>query len=151
LLTLSARKEKKQLWLSRGFKRISRRKNFLLNYWDCRLKQGNPADLKLFFSAQAQYQRILKKAQDAAAQAKSTAYPSAVSMVKSAASAAAGWAKSGFKGADEQTIETRKKICASCEFWDSAALKGTGRCTKCGCSTWAKIRMSSSSCPEKKW
>jgi hypothetical protein len=30
-------------------------------------------------------------------------------------------------------------------------MRGTGRCSKCGCSTWAKLRMASEKCPIDKW
>lgn len=61
------------------------------------------------------------------------------------------WAKSGFKIADNELIEYRKEICKSCDQWDASALNNTGRCKKCGCSTWAKLRMSTERCPIGKW
>ena len=61
------------------------------------------------------------------------------------------WAKSGFKIADNELIEYRKEICKSCDQWDASALNNTGRCKKCGCSTCAKLRMSTERCPIGKW
>ena len=61
------------------------------------------------------------------------------------------WAKSGFRMADNELIEYRKEICRSCDQWNSAALNNTGRCKKCGCSTWAKLRMATERCPIGKW
>lgn len=49
--------------------------------------------------------------------------------------------------AEEDVILQRKSICESCEFW----LKDKQRCTKCGCYTALKIKLSSESCPIKKW
>lgn len=61
------------------------------------------------------------------------------------------WAASGLKSVTDEVFNERKSICAGCEFWDSKALSGTGRCRICGCSTWAKLRMSTESCPLNKW
>jgi hypothetical protein len=48
-------------------------------------------------------------------------------------------------------LKCRMQLCKACEWWDAAALKGTGRCKKCGCSTWAKLRMATERCPIGKW
>ena len=72
-------------------------------------------------------------------------------MVASATKSMAAWAKSGFKTVTEDQFNIRLSACKSCEFWDSEALKGTGRCRKCGCSTWAKLRLSHEKCPVDKW
>lgn len=77
--------------------------------------------------------------------------PSLADMVKSAASSAATWASRGFQHADEATLNTRIKTCQDCEFWNSKGFHGTGRCMKCGCSTWAKLRMATEKCPIGKW
>ena len=61
------------------------------------------------------------------------------------------WAKSGFELVDSKILEERKKKCNSCDFWDSNAFRGTGKCKKCGCSTWAKLRMATERCPIGKW
>jgi hypothetical protein len=61
------------------------------------------------------------------------------------------WAKSRFKITNNKILNTRKEICKSCKFWDSIALNGSGRCKKCGCSTWAKMRMATEKCPIGKW
>jgi hypothetical protein len=61
------------------------------------------------------------------------------------------WAVSGFTATDPDTLATREATCKSCELWDSAAINGTGRCRKCGCSTQAKLRMASEKCPIGKW
>lgn len=63
----------------------------------------------------------------------------------SAVQAAVGWAKSGLPLTPPEELERRKAICAGCEFWDAEAFGGTGRCVKCGCSTWAKLQMASES------
>lgn len=61
------------------------------------------------------------------------------------------WTMGGFNLSSPEEMSRRKDICVSCEFWDSSALNGSGRCLKCGCSTWAKIRMGTESCPIGKW
>lgn len=77
--------------------------------------------------------------------------PTISSMVKTATKSTVVWASNGFKIADEKVFEDRLSHCKSCEFWDSEALNGTGRCRKCGCSTWAKLRMATEKCPIGKW
>jgi hypothetical protein len=64
---------------------------------------------------------------------------------------ATNWAKSGFQTADSETFNARLETCKGCEFWDAAGMAGTGRCQKCGCSTQAKLRMSTEKCPIGKW
>jgi hypothetical protein len=61
------------------------------------------------------------------------------------------WAKSGFKLTEQADVETRLEFCRACEFWDPEAFNKTGRCLKCGCSTWAKIRLATEKCPIGKW
>lgn len=68
-----------------------------------------------------------------------------------AVQAAKRWVKKGLALTPPEELERRKAICAGCEFWDSEAFGGTGRCVKCGCSTWAKLQMASESCPVGKW
>lgn len=72
-------------------------------------------------------------------------------MAKGALSSASDWAKSGFPTASDEQLASRKAICESCEFWDKTGFAGTGKCTKCGCSTQAKLRMATSKCPIDKW
>jgi predicted Zn-ribbon and HTH transcriptional regulator len=50
-----------------------------------------------------------------------------------------------------ETLATREATCRACAEWDAAALNATGRCRKCGCSTWAKLRMATERCPIGKW
>lgn len=77
--------------------------------------------------------------------------PSIVRQGLSAATAMTKFACSKFKQTDPETLAVREAACKSCEFWDSTALRGKGRCRKCGCATWAKIRMNSEKCPIGKW
>lgn len=77
--------------------------------------------------------------------------PSFTQMARSAAKSATSWVKQGVPIASEELLKERQAICKSCEFWDSKAFKGTGRCMKCGCSTWAKLRMATEKCPIGKW
>jgi hypothetical protein len=50
-----------------------------------------------------------------------------------------------------EALATREATCRACDQWDASALNSTGRCRKCGCSTWAKLRMATESCPIGKW
>lgn len=77
--------------------------------------------------------------------------PSIPKMLKTAGSAAVNFARSGFVATDAETLAMRETTCKSCDMWDSAAINGTGRCKKCGCATWAKLRMASERCPLGKW
>lgn len=61
------------------------------------------------------------------------------------------WAVSGFLKAGKRQVHNRLSICQACEFWDGEAWNKTGRCKKCGCSTWAKIRLKTEKCPIGKW
>lgn len=74
-----------------------------------------------------------------------------VEQVRAAANAAHRFARSGFQATPPEVLATREASCRACLEWDAAALNGTGRCRKCGCSTWAKLRMASESCPLGKW
>lgn len=74
-----------------------------------------------------------------------------MSQILSFTESASKWifAKMPVLGVDE--IQKRLEICSDCEFWDSSGFNKTGKCKKCGCSTWAKIRMGTERCPVGKW
>jgi predicted Zn-ribbon and HTH transcriptional regulator len=61
------------------------------------------------------------------------------------------FARSGFLTTPPEALATREAICKACPEWDAQALNATGRCRKCGCSTWAKLRMATERCPSGKW
>jgi hypothetical protein len=61
------------------------------------------------------------------------------------------WTASGFSPTPPEALATREATCRACPEWDAQALKGTGRCKQCGCSTWAKLRMATEACPLGKW
>ena len=61
------------------------------------------------------------------------------------------WTSSGFTATPPDILAAREATCRACPEWDAAALNGTGRCRKCGCSTWAKLRMATERCPLGKW
>jgi hypothetical protein len=61
------------------------------------------------------------------------------------------WTASGFSPTPPEALATREATCRACPEWDAQALKGTGRCKQCGCSTWAKLRMATERCPLGKW
>jgi predicted Zn-ribbon and HTH transcriptional regulator len=58
---------------------------------------------------------------------------------------------SGFSTPPPEILAERESICRACDQWDSEAFHSTGRCRKCGCSTWAKLRMATERCPLGKW
>lgn len=65
--------------------------------------------------------------------------------------AAHRFARSGFAATPPEILATREATCRACDQWDAAALNATGRCRKCGCSTWAKLRMATERCPLGRW
>ena len=65
--------------------------------------------------------------------------------------AAHRFARAGFATTPPEALAAREATCRACPEWDAAALNGTGRCRKCGCSTWAKLRMATERCPLGKW
>ena len=65
--------------------------------------------------------------------------------------AAHRFARAGFATTPPEALATREATCRACPEWDAAALNNTGRCRKCGCSTWAKLRMATERCPLGKW
>ena len=77
--------------------------------------------------------------------------PELRTMAKTALQATSRWALNGFAKTEKETLKTRLKACHGCEFWNPQGFKGTGRCMKCGCSTWAKLRMATEKCPIGKW
>jgi len=65
--------------------------------------------------------------------------------------AAHRFARAGFASTPPEILATREATCRACLEWDATALNATGRCRKCGCSTWAKLRMATGRCPLGKW
>ena len=70
---------------------------------------------------------------------------------RSALLAGTKFARAGFATTPPEALATREATCRVCPEWDAAALNATGRCRKCGCSTWAKLRMATERCPLGKW
>ena len=85
-----------------------------------------------------------------AAQLKATP-PSLPQQAASLGKALVKWTASGFSATPPEILATREATCRACPEWDAAALNATGRCNKCGCSTWAKLRMATERCPLGKW
>lgn len=77
--------------------------------------------------------------------------PPILEQLKTATHAAHRFARSGFAATSPEILAAREATCRACHEWDAAALNATGRCRKCGCSTWAKLRMATESCPLGKW
>jgi len=59
--------------------------------------------------------------------------------------------EAGMPSVSPEALASREAICRACPEWDAQALNATGRCRKCGCSTWAKLRMATERCPIGKW
>jgi hypothetical protein len=51
----------------------------------------------------------------------------------------------------KEVAEKRLEICAGCEFWVQGKVRDY--CSKCGCTTSAKVfsPVGADACPEKKW
>jgi len=77
--------------------------------------------------------------------------PDIFEMVNTMFKAAANFTRSGFATTPPEALATREATCRACPEWDATALNNTGRCRKCGCSTWAKLRMATERCPLGKW
>lgn len=75
----------------------------------------------------------------------------AIDMAKSFGDSAAKFIKAGMPKVSPKQFEERLQACKTCDLWDSSGFGGTGRCKKCGCSTWAKLRMATERCPIGKW
>ena len=67
------------------------------------------------------------------------------------AQASSRFARAGFATTPPEALASREATCRACPEWDAQALNATGRCRKCGCSTWAKLRMATERCPIGKW
>jgi hypothetical protein len=78
-------------------------------------------------------------------------HPTLLKKAGSLASNLGVWAKAGFQVVDASQLQSRLDVCKGCEFWDQSGFAGTGSCKKCGCSTQAKLRMTTSKCPVDKW
>lgn len=82
---------------------------------------------------------------------RSTEEPSLATKAATLTSSLAHWAAKGFKVVEPEQFQARLDNCKTCEYWDSEAMFGTGKCRKCGCSTQAKLRLATSTCPIGKW
>ena len=112
----------------------------------------NPSDLdeeirSVYAADQALFDSILAPGQKAD---KST-LPPLTKQLRTAAIAAGRFIRHGAPTTPPEILAAREDTCRACPEWDAAALNGTGRCRKCGCSTWAKLRMATESCPLGKW
>jgi hypothetical protein len=72
-------------------------------------------------------------------------------MLTSLAGSLQNWVKGGFQTTSDAALNKRLEICQGCDFWDAQGFSHTGRCKKCGCSTWAKLRLATERCPIGKW
>jgi|688.fasta_scaffold06405_14 hypothetical protein len=77
--------------------------------------------------------------------------PTNSQMAKSVVGSLSKWVGGGFKQVQEKEFDQRLSHCKQCEFWNSKGFNNSGRCMKCGCSTWIKLRMATEKCPIGKW
>jgi hypothetical protein len=129
-----------RLWLkTQKFAKL--KPNCLADYWR---KQffTNPETKKIICET---WEDFLKKNNE------KNKYPSLGTMLQSFTESVTEWAKKGFKVVNEKQFNDRLNICKGCELWDKEALGGSGRCTQCGCSTQAKLRIATEKCPVDKW
>lgn len=168
-LTLTDRKPLKRTpWRQKGFAKIS--DDRLVEYWTKRIN-ANPDDMAMACGIVDEFVRnpeptgnnkfpkfdkIQKPLENAIKQplqdnSSPVEYPTAKRMAGNFAQSMTQWVKNGFKLTPAEKLQERLDICKGCEFWDKEALKGTGRCRKCGCSTQAKLRLAHEKCPIDKW
>jgi hypothetical protein len=76
--------------------------------------------------------------------------PTRVEMLENAVTAAARWARAGFKTVSTEQAAARDDACNSCEHWDADARLGLGKCNRCGC-TMLKWWLATEICPVGKW
>jgi hypothetical protein len=145
-LTLQDRHKKRHKWLLKGFEKINSRPNSLLNYWKNRLSKNNAKDIQMYNEVLTRYNKY-KKASPGETLTPEIELERLISHKKIVDE----WVEFGERIATEKEIDFRKKICQGCKYWDSQALKGNGKCKKCGCPTLAKIRLANESCPEGYW
>ena len=74
-----------------------------------------------------------------------------IEKIKSVYLATVKFVRAGVPTINPEILAVREATCRACPEWDAAALNNTGRCRKCGCSTWAKLRMATEKCPLDKW
>jgi hypothetical protein len=140
-MTVYARPKTKKRWIERGFMRMDTRcPEVLYNYWLRKLEAREDKAIALYNQALVAYQHMLRKKAE-----------SLGNQVKSVATAAGKFIKSGMATVTEEQLAERMNICKSCPEWDSAAFAGTGKCKLCGCATKAKLRMATEKCPINKW
>lgn len=85
------------------------------------------------------------------AESKTEVDPMLLEQMRNVGFAVGKFSASGFKQTPPEILTERESICQACDQWDAAALRNTGRCKKCGCSTWIKLRNSTEGCPINKW
>ncbi len=154
-LTIRERPHKVELYTKRGFARLS--PAALGAYW-LRRAENDPA-LRARIEAMAREfsdpaNRMRWSACQGTPQAAPSAgrpLPTAAGMAQNLARSIARWVSQGLPLASEEALQARLAICSACVWWDPAALAGTGRCRKCGCSTQAKLRLATEKCPIDKW
>jgi len=149
-LTLADRPNKRLKWLSRGFAVFNAKPGSLLSYWKKRLSKKDTKDMAMYSEIFKKFKEVDRLKNENAKEKKQREL-TLRKMAASAASSIGKWITSGLAVASDSEVERRRNICLNCPYWDSLALKGTGRCKKCGCSTWAKIKLASESCPVGSW
>jgi hypothetical protein len=71
--------------------------------------------------------------------------------VKTVSIEALNWARNGFGLTTDDQYNARFELCRQCDKWNALGYANTGECTVCGCSTVAKLKLTTTKCPLDKW
>ena len=112
-------------------------------------KRGNGFEDRTIVEAENLQKRVLDFAENVV-MTFGVQSPSNLKMLQNFTNASFRWAKSGFKIADDETLEKRKAICDSCKYWSPTSRMGMGKCLKYGCSS-LKLKFETEKCPIGKW
>jgi hypothetical protein len=152
-------KGKNNKWFEKGFAKLERwNPDGLYKYWRKKIDAKDPKSIQLLNYYWDVYLRA-KKSSIPVRGGDIKKYevkepvtpPSLFQMAKNVTKSAAKFIKSGMKTVSPEDLEKRLAICKACDNFDAIALKGTGRCKLCGCSTHLKLSMATEKCPIDKW
>lgn len=78
--------------------------------------------------------------------------PSLNEMASNFMAATLRWVSAGLPVVQQEIYDSRMNICGNCEFWDSNARLGLGKCKALGCGcTKLKQWLATEKCPKGKW
>jgi len=76
---------------------------------------------------------------------------SILNKAKTAAQELIKWSQNDFGLVTQEQYNARLEKCKACPSWDSTGFNNTGLCKECGCSTVIKLKLTTTSCPLRKW